>query len=456
MSVTDQLSQFVANLTFDALPAEAVAKAKGAILDTIGVILAGCREEAATIVALRAQKSSATGEASVLGWPLQLPPESAALINGTAAHALDYDDVSYSMRGHPSAPLLPAVLAVGETAGASGREALTAFVAGLEVEAKLGALLGGRHYALGWHATSTLGPLGAAAAAAKLLGLDAVRTGAALGIAASMAGGLRANFGTMTKPLHAGLAARSGVEAALLAESGFTAAADIIGAESGFLAAFLAQPPTDAIHLADLGDPFEVVTPGLAQKLYPCCYATHRAVDAALELTPEVDAAHIESVIVTVSRGTLMPLIAGRLPETGLEGKFSLEYCVATSLLHGRPGASAFTDSALRRPHVLELAKKVAVHEDEGPVDSPLGSWAEVAVHLGDGRTLARRVDVPKGDPRRPLSWDEIAAKFQDCASLVLEPQGAQQTAGLCANLEELSSVKELTGHLSRVRQATP
>jgi len=455
MSLSEQLSRFVAETSFETLPPEAVARAKGAILDTIGVALAGCREEAVTIVALRAQKSSASGEASVLGWPLRLPAESAALINGTAVHALDFDDVSYSMRGHPSAPLLPAVLATGEVAGASGRQMLAAFVAGLEVEAKLGAVLGGRHYALGWHATSTLGPLGAAAAAAKLLGLDDARIGAALGIAASMAGGLRANFGTMTKPLHAGLAARSGVEAALLAEAGFTASADAIGGESGFLAAFLAQPPGEDLRLDNLGDPFEIVSPGLAQKLYPCCYATHRAVDAALELASEIDPGQIESVDVAVSRGTSMPLITGRLPDTGLEGKFSLQYCVAAAFAQGQLGMLSFTDAAVKRPEVVALAKRVAVREDQQPVGNPLDSWAEVTVRLHDGQTMARRVDVPKGDPRRPLTWDEIRSKFQDCASLVLQPEEAAEVVEACAKLEDLQSASELTARLSKVRQPT-
>lgn len=455
MSVSEQLSRFVAETSFRALPAEAVARAKGAILDTIGVTLAGCREEAATIVALRAQKSSASGEASVLGWSLRLSAESAALVNGVSAHALDYDDVSYSMRGHPSAPLLPAVLAVGEVAGAGGREMIAAFVAGLEVEAKLGAVLGARHYALGWHATSTLGPLGAVAAGAKLLGLDAPRIGAALGVASSMAGGLRANFGTMTKPLHAGLAARSGVEAALLASAGFTASADAIGGESGFLAAFLAQPPAEDIRLDNLGDPFEIVSPGLAQKLYPCCYATHRAVDAALELAPGIDAGLIESIEVTVSRGSLMPLITDRLPDTGLEGKFSLQYCVAAALAQGRLGMPAFTDTAVRRQQVIALAEQVDVREDQQSLSNPLDSWAEVTVRLRDGQTLARRVDAPKGDPRRPLTWDEIADKFRDCASLILEPEEAARVVEICANLEELQNVGELTARLSKVRQLT-
>jgi 2-methylcitrate dehydratase PrpD len=451
MTLSSQLAEFVAGTEFESLPPEAVIQAKRAILDTLGVALAGCREEGPGIMAEQARRTGAAQGAVVLGQPFRAPAAEAALVNGTSAHALDFDDVNVSMRGHPSAPLLPAVLATADAAGASGARLLLAFVIGVEVEAKLGRLMGGRHYALGWHPTSTLGTLGAAAACAKLLGLDRERTRAALGIAASMACGVRANFGTMTKPLHVGLAARNGVQAAALAAAGFTASDEALDADDGFVSAFLAEPPRDDRHLDGLGQPYDIVSPGLGQKLYPCCYVTHRAIDAAIELATGVDTADIASVRIDVSRGTLMPLI-DRRPQTGLEGKFSLGYCTAAALVDGAVRISSFTDDAVRRPDVSRLLDATEVVEDQEPQSNPLAAWAELRLALAGGSDRSLRVDVPKGDPRRPLTWDELAAKFRDCAAPLLQPEEAAQVIETIERLDRLQDVRQLTAILAGER----
>lgn len=454
MSLSEGIAQFLASARYETLPPEAVSQAKRAILDTLGVALAGCHEDAPRIVAQQAGKAGGDG-ATLLGWPQRAAPAEAALVNGTAAHALDYDDVNVSMRGHPSAPVLPAVLALGEAVGASGADLLLAFVLGVEVEAKLGRIMGGRHYALGWHPASTLGSLGAAAAGARLLGLDVQASQAALGIAASMACGLRANFGTMTKPLHVGLAARNGVQAALLASQGFTASAEALEGREGFLAAFLAEPPERPPELLPLGQPFDIVSPGLGQKLYPCCYATHRAVDAALELAQGQKPEEIARIAIRVSRGTLMPLIGDR-PQTGLEGKFSLAYCVATALLDGWVRIASFSDEAVRRPAARRLLEASEVVEDQEPQRDPLAAWAELQITLSDGSQRQARVDVPKGDPRRPLSWQELADKFRDCASLCLSPEATERIVQQIERLEELTNVRELTEALAGEGARTP
>ncbi len=245
MEITRALAEYVVKTTYADLPQEAVTRVKRAVLDTLGVMVAGSAEECAAIAAEIVASEGGKPVATVIGRGFSAPARSAALVNGVSAHALDYDDVTTSMRGHPSPPLLPAVLAVGEEVNASGRDLITAYLAGFEVQCKVGRGLGQSHYPHGWHATSTLGTLGAAVAAAKLYGLDVEHLQMALGIAASLSSGSRQNFGTMTKPLHPGAAAQSGVMAAQLAARGYTADAAIIETPLGFLNLF--SPAKDAM-----------------------------------------------------------------------------------------------------------------------------------------------------------------------------------------------------------------
>ena len=451
MNIGERLASFVAETRPEEISSEARLQARRAVLDTLGVTLAGCAEPGSRIVADWVREQGGAAESSVLGQDFRVSATEAALANGTSGHALDYDDVNMSMRGHPSVPLLPAALALGEKLGSSGRQLVEAFVLGFEVEAKLGRVIGGPHYALGWHATSTFGSLGAAAACARLLELDAERAQAALGIAASLASGLRQNFGTMTKPLHAGWAARNGVLAASLAQRGFTADAQALDGPNGFLRAASGGADVDPAKAVDgLGDPWEIVSPGIGVKLYPCCYATHRALDAALELreTRHLDVSSIAKVRAKVSRGTLMPLIRGR-PGSGLQSKFSLEYCLAAALLDGQVVLSTFTDEAVRRPAAQDLLSRVEAVEDEQEVAFPIGGFAEIAVVTGEGEEYAVRVERPKGDPRRPLTWDELAAKFRDCAAAVLEPAGIEEAIAAIDGLEDLPEVAQLAAALA-------
>lgn len=446
VNVSERLARLVAGTGPNHISPEARLQARRAILDTLGVILAGCHEEASRIIAEWVREQDGAGEASVLGHGFRAPVAEAALANGTSGHALDYDDVSISMRGHPSIPLLPAALALGEKLGSAGRDLIDAFILGFEVEAKLGRAIGRPHYALGWHATSTLGSLGAAAACAKLLRLDAWGAQMALGIAASLASGVRQNFGTMTKPLHAGWAARSGVVAATLAQRGFTADPQALEGPGGFLRAASGDADIDAKAAVDaLGDPWEIVSPGVGVKLYPCCYATHRALDAALELRRAhvIEPARIQRVEAQVSGGTLLPLLRER-PSTGLQGKFSLEYCLAAAFLDGQVTLATFTDEAVRRAEAQGLLSRVVLVEDQREMTFPIGGFAEVRVTTTDGNEYALRVDIPKGDPHRPLSWVELAAKFRDCTEAVLEPEVIERVTAAVEGLEELRDVSGL------------
>ncbi|HEV8573930.1 MAG TPA: MmgE/PrpD family protein [Dehalococcoidia bacterium] len=447
MKITQRLAEFVANRPPDAIAQLTREHARRAILDTLGVMLAGTREDASSIVAQITREQGGAEEATVLGYGFRAPAGEAALINGMSGHALDFDDVSMSMRGHPSVPLLPAVLALGEKLGSSGRDVMDAFVLGFEVECKLGRLIGGPHYALGWHATSTFGTVGAAVACARLLRLDAARTQTALAIAASLASGVRQNFGSMTKPLHAGWAARNGVLAATLAECGLTADAEALEGESGFLRAASGGSEFDPSPLGRLGDPWEIVSPGVGVKLYPCCYATHRAIDAALALRPAIerDLAGIESVRVSVSPGTPMPLRT-TLPNSGLEGKFSMEYCIATALHDGHVTLASFSDNAVARPHARSLMSKVTMIEDGPAANFPIQGTARVSVQFRDREPAhSPLIEVPRGDPQNPLSWDELRAKFRDCTATIIDPDGIEAAIRSVEEIDSAHDIHEVT-----------
>jgi len=446
VNATRRLAEFVADTPTEAIGDEAHTQARRAILDTLGVTLAGAREEASDIVACMVRELGGVEEAMVFGHGFRAPAAEAALVNGTSGHALDFDDVSMSMSGHPSVPLVPAVLAAGEKLGSSGRDVVDALVLGFEVECKVGRLIGGPHYALGWHPTSTFGTLGAAAACARLMRLDAARTQAALGVAASLASGARRNFGSMTKPLHAGGAARNGVVAADLARRGFTADAEALEAADGWLNAASGGAEFDTSPLERLGDPWEIVSPGIGVKLYPCCYFTHLAIDAALQLRTALDGdlEGIDGISVSVSPGTMM-VLRKTLPESGLEGKFSMEYCVAAALSDGAVTLRSFTDEAVARPAVKQLTVRVKVTEDGPPPDAPLGGSALVSALFGDRDPMhSPRAEVPRGDPQNPLSWEQLAAKFADCAGLLLPADGVERAISLIDGLDELEDVRDL------------
>ena len=418
---TARLADYAVTADGTTVPDEALHLAERAVADTLGVILAAAPDP--TVAALHAayRQRLSPGSAAVFTTGQRTEPVQAALLNGTAAHALDFDDVADGMKGHPSAVLVPAVLAAAQDTGASGRDVLEAYCVGFQV---ISAVADGmdiaRHYARGWHATATIGVLGATAAACRLRGLEAVRTRQALGIAASMAGGSRQNFGTMTKPLHAGLAASSAVQAAILAGAGFTADPGQLEAPLGYFALY-GDDRNDLSRLtATLGESWVLARRGLNVKKYPCCYNTHRAADAVLSLTAEgLRAEDVSAVEVTLEPSGLGPLIHHR-PRTGLQGKFSLEYVTAAALLDGTLALRTFTDDQVTREEAQDLLARVTVAESGTP---PVGdaSWHEayaaVRVRTRDGRDLRRRVDIPRGHAGQPLTEDELSAKFTDCVT---------------------------------------
>lgn len=417
--VTGALAELVADRD-RALPDAVLDLVTTAVLDTVAAALAGANEPAVT--RLRAAVGLAAGPCTVLVDGSSADPVGAALVNGTAAHALDFDDVDDLLTGHPSTVLVPAVLAVGEQRHASGPELAVAYWRGLTVMRALAAGLGiGPHYARGWHSTATLGVLGAAAAASVLLGLDAGAVRHALGIAASRAAGSRQNFGTMTKPLHAGVAAADGVLAARLAAAGFTADTEQLDSRYGFLAMYSGEPDAGSEQalaaaadrvLATLDDPGPAA---LNVKLYACCYATHAPIDAALDLVADgVQAADVERIEVRVPPGGLRPLIT-HPPRTELEGKFSMAYAVAAAVHDGAVQLASFTDEAVTRPDVAALAARVRAVESLPGAGGGLEFRAEVAVTTRDGATLTVASPAPRGHATRPATPEALRAKFDDC-----------------------------------------
>lgn len=443
-----RLARFATGAT---VPAAARAVAARAFLDTAGVTLAGSTEPVARIVQALAAEEGGHPCCQVLGTPVRTGAMLAALCNGAAAHALDYDDMCFVSLAHPSAVLVPAALAAGELAGASGAAVLDAYVVGFEVECALGRLMNPRHYTQGWHSTSTLGALGAAAAAARVLRLDAEAAGRALAIAASAAAGLKENFGTMTKPLHAGDAARGGLAAALLARGGLTASARAIDGPQGLFVAMAAERP-DGGSLADLGQRWEILETGISVKLYPSCAGTHPALDAVLDLRSRhaIAAADVDRVDVIVDEVTPTILIYDR-PTTGLEAKFSLHFCVAAALVFGRVGLDTFEHGPLQDPTVARLTARVTMSPDpEIGRGRPALTQARVSIRLADGRELHARADGARGYPDRPASAEELARKFEDCARRALDAPAVARALEALRAVESLDDIRELTAILSR------
>jgi 2-methylcitrate dehydratase PrpD len=458
--LTECIARFVADTTAEALPAEAAAKAKKVVADTFACIVAGAGSETAEPLTRYVERAGAAGVRPILGTRLRTSPEVAALVNGTFGHSLDFDDVLAMMPGHPSAIVLSALLATldGKT---SGGTLLEAYIVGIEVGAKIGLGITNGHYNRGFHGTGTLGIFSAAAALARLHALDAASVRTMLGIAVSMASGVRRNFGTMVKPLHTGWAARSAVAALELTRCGFTAAPDALEARAGFFAAYGAERSDPEVACSALGKPFVVVDPGIALKRYPCYNGSQRAMHGVLQLRRELDlnAETLERLVCRMPPGGMQVLIYPR-PKTGLEGKFSLPYVLAAGVLDGAYGLASFTDAAVNRPAVHALYDRIEVLEDErcGGGDPllqtrPAGmrGFVEVQALTRGGASRTLRVDVAPGHPANELGWDDIRQKFLDCAGHGGLPAAqAQRAFEALTRLEACDDVDALARLLTR------
>jgi 2-methylcitrate dehydratase PrpD len=458
MQNTKNVVDYIVSSRFEAIPAQALAVAKGAMQDCVGVALAGARHPAGAIPAAWARNNAGAGSATVWGQDFKTSAHDAALVNGTAAHALDYDDVTWGLIGHPSVSLVPAVFALAETINASGRDVLHAYVVGFEVMAKLGRTTQPRHSLDGgWHATGTIGAFGATAACCKLLALDGEQTAHALGIVYSMTSGNVSNFGTMCKPLHAGLAARNAVEASLWAQAGFTSLPHPFDGPRSFHEVYSRGLPADMRPLAELGRVYELVVRGVVIKPYPCGVALHPAIDAVQQLKREhkIDPDDIVSGAAGVTRYTFDKLCY-RLPQTGLEAKFSMPYTIARALLDDSIGFDTFTDRLVQDESAQALTRRISMYVHDGIESAWKGGSRPVNVRLTlrDGRVLEHQVDISKGNPEVALTPAELNVKFEDCARLSLAPAAMQAAAQLLQSIESLAAISELTLRLSGHRRA--
>ena len=403
-------------LTYADLPEDVKTVAHQCVLDWYGCAVAGSREPLAGI--LRDEFGARTGSCSVIGSDLEVDPATAALLNGASGHALDFDDSNAVVGCHPTAPVFPAVLATAQATGASGAELMTAFVVGVEIEGRVGNALGLEHYAKGWHSTATLGTFGATAGVAHLLGLDAGQYAIAMGLAASQASGVKANFGTMTKPFHAGQAAERGLLAARLAARGFTANPDAVNGNQGYLEAAGTGEANDE-RLAEIADQW-LIRNSLF-KFHAACHLTHASIESVLQLRAEVPPENLTNVKLTVNPG-ILNVCGIPDPKTGLEGKFSLRGTAAMAWL-GIDTASpdTFVDEVVNREDVQLLLKNVTVETDDGL--TPM----QTRVTCSDDRQQIHEAHTDVSVPESDLTaqGEKLMRKFMSLSGAALGDRGA-------------------------------
>ncbi len=437
--LTLKLAENSMSFSLDTIPMEAVEVARHCFLDWLGVTLAGSREPLTQILLDEALAEGGNPQATVVGDGHKVTIKQAALINGSAGHALDYDDVHLLMPGHPTVPVVPALLALAEYQNRDGKDFLTAMVAGIEAECRVGTIMNQSHYGAGWHATGTVGTFGATAAAAKLLGLDAEACANAMGIGGTQAAGLRSMFGTMCKPFHAGKAAVNGLSSALLSQRGFESRKDVLECEQGF-ADTQTENYDPAAALEGLGEKFH--TPDVLFKYHAACYGTHATIEAASALKRDnnIDPDNVASIDVHVRSDNLR--ICNILnPETGLEGKFSLRFTAAMAMLGENTAVIAnYNEQKVQDPEITAVRDKISVH-----VNDDMGlAEADVVISMKDGTVHSARGDVETPDADLDRQWSRLSAKFTDMATPVIGAVKVRNVIEAVRNLEACDDIGDI------------
>ncbi len=444
-SLTESIAQLICGFEGTPIPEEAIYRSKMGVLDCVGVALAGSQEPVGKIMLKYARSLTGGAEATIWGTANKVSVQEAALVNGAMSHALDYDDMNRSMLGHPSAVLVPALFAVAEKMQFSGRKLLEGYILGLEVMARLGRIFGPQAYEKSWHPTAVLGVIGACASTSYLLRLNYQQTLNAVGIAASEASGIKKNFGSMTKPLHAGSAGRKGIWAALLAEKGLIADSQALDGTFGFFEMFNGKP-CELDEVNDPAKPLDIIESGLVFKQYPCCGGLHSLLDNMISLKRKygIRAEEVKEVECRVHPHRIAYLDRAQVHE-GLEAKFSIQYCVAAATLNGKVGLNDFSRDSIARPETRAMMKKIRITSN-----SDLGGFgSEVIVHNLDGKQFSSTLAGAKGSPDFPLSEGELLQKFADCAILAMSSLQAEKAGAALMRIEKESNLNQVIEALS-------
>jgi 2-methylcitrate dehydratase PrpD len=418
---------------YEDIPEEVIELGKKSILDGLGLALAGSKAESGPLSRQYVENLGiCQGKAILIGSAQKTAPRFAAFVNGISIHADDFDDTQlavakdrvYGLLVHPTVPVLPAILALAERGGISGKEWMLAYHLGVEVECKIAEAISPRHYQDGFHSTGTCGPFGSVAACARLLRFDLSKTLNAFGLVASQSGGLRENFGTMTKPFQAGHAAESGLASAELVALGWTAAEQILEADRGFFHA--AGGSYDPAAIIDrLGKPWTFASPGISIKPYPSGSLTHPAMTELMRLIEanNIHAAQVEKVDVGANHNMTTTLLHHD-PKTGLNAKFSMEFCLAILLLERKAGLGAFSDKVVQRPDVREMIRKINFYVDPEAESAGFDKMTSILkIRLKDGTVITGRAEFAKGSPSNPMTFEETATKFRGCADYAEWPK---------------------------------
>ena len=458
--VTKYVGTFVTQTQYQEIPTDVIELGKKSILDGLGLALAGSRAESGSISRRYVEQAGVTtGNATIIGSAQKTSPRFAALLNGISIHADDFDDTQlaaakdrvYGLLIHPTVPVLPAIFALAEQRRVTGKDWMLAYHVGAEVECKIAEAIAPRHYQDGFHTTGTCGSFGSAAACAKLLNFDLPKTLNTFGLAASQSGGLRENFGTMTKPFQAGHSAESGLVSAELVALGWTAAEQILEADRGFFHAFGGSYNPSAI-MDRLGKPWTFASPGVSLKPYPSGSLAHPAMTELARLIEanKIQAAQVEKVDIGANHNMTTTLLHHQ-PKTGLEAKFSMEFCLAILLLEGKAGLGQFSDKVVARPDVREMIRRINFYVDPEAESAGYDKMTSILkIHLKDGRVITGRADFGKGSPANPMSFDETATKFRGCAEFAEWPkEKTEKIIAFTKTLESATNMSALSSLLS-------
>jgi len=458
--LTNYVGLFVTQTKYEEIPADVIELGKKSILDGLGLALAGSRAESGAISRQFVEQSGVCGgKATIIGSRQKTSPRFAALVNGISVHADDFDDTQlaaandrvYGLLMHPTVPVLPAIFALAEEHSVTGKEWMTAYHVGVEVECKIAEAISPRHYQDGFHSTGTCGPFGSAAACAKLFKFDLSKTLKALGLAASQSGGLRENFGTMTKPFQAGHAAESGLVSAQLVALGWSAAEQILEADRGFFRAAGGSYDPSAI-MDRLGKPWTFTSPGVSLKPYPSGSLSHPAMTelARLIAVHDIPAAQVDKVDIGANHNMTTTLLHHH-PKSGLEAKFSMEFCLAILLLERKAGLSQFSDRMVQRPDVQRMINRINFYIDPDAESAGFDKMTSLLkIHMNDGSVITGRADFAKGSPTNPMTFEEAATKFRGCAEFAEWPKAkTEKIIAFVTALETAPDVSALSPLLS-------